>query len=138
MKEFATEIGIAAPPAAIWAILTDAAAYPMLDPAITRLEGRIGFRERLVVHSNGRAFRLGVTALVPNERMVWVGGMPFGLFKGERTFTLAPAGNGRTTFRMREVFTGLLSPVIVKSLPDLQPRFDTFARHLKERAETAA
>ena len=39
------------------------------------------------------------------------GGMPFGLFKGERTFTLTPR-SGAVEFAMREVFSGLLSPLI--------------------------
>jgi hypothetical protein len=34
--------------------------------------------------------------------MVWVGGMPLGLFKGTRTFTLAPGQGGATQFTMRE------------------------------------
>lgn len=138
MHEISVETTIAAPPGAVWALLADASLYPSLDPSVTRIDGRIGQRERLVVHANGRAFRLGVAAFVPNERMVWIGGMPFGLFRGERTFALTPAAGGGTTFVMREVFSGPLAPMIVRRMPDLQPSFDTFAERLKERAERAS
>ena len=38
--------------------------------------------------------------------MTWSGGMPLGLFKGVRTFTLEPADGGATRFSMREEYTG--------------------------------
>jgi hypothetical protein len=38
---------------------------------------------------------------------------------------------------MREEFRGLLAPLITRSIPDLQPAFDTFAADLKRRAERA-
>ena len=67
--------------------------------------------------------------------MVWTGGMPLGLFKGERTFTLTRRGDGTVEFRMSEAFSGLLSPLIERSIPNLQPAFDEFAAALKKRAE---
>ena len=66
--------------------------------------------------------------------MVWSGGMPFGLFKGVRTYTLEATGVG-TRFGMREEFSGLLAPLIARSIPDMQPAFDQFAAALKHRAE---
>ena len=38
-------------------------------------------------------------------------------------------------FEMQEEFTGLLAPLITRSIPDLQPVFDEFARCLKAAAE---
>jgi hypothetical protein len=69
--------------------------------------------------------------------MVWTGGMPFGLFTGTRSFTLTPGSNGEVAFAMREAFSGLLAPLITRSIPDLQPSFDTFAADLRRRAELA-
>jgi hypothetical protein len=43
--------------------------------------------------------------------MVWSRGMPLGLFKGVRTFTLAADG-AATRFTMREEYTGPLLPMI--------------------------
>jgi hypothetical protein len=67
--------------------------------------------------------------------MVWRGGLPLGLFKGERTYELRAAGAGRVEFEMREAYDGWLAPLITRSIPDLQPAFDEFAACLKARAE---
>jgi hypothetical protein len=62
--------------------------------------------------------------------------MPLGLFKGVRAFRLTPAGDGATRFEMREQFTGPLVGLVSRSMPDLQPSFDQFARGLKARVES--
>jgi len=66
--------------------------------------------------------------------MVWASGMPFGLFRGERTFRLTPVGK-QTRFEMREEFTGLMLPLIWKSIPNLNPSFKKFADGLKAHVE---
>jgi hypothetical protein len=81
------------------------------------------------------AFPVKVTAFESPRRMVWAGGMPLGLFKGERTFLLAPDSNGNTEFSMREEYSGLMAPLICRSIPDLQPAFEEFASDLKRAAE---
>jgi len=45
--------------------------------------------------------------------------MPWGLFKGVRTFTLSPQANGVTTFTVREEYTGPLVPLMWRSMPNL-------------------
>ena len=67
--------------------------------------------------------------------MTWTGGMPLGLFKGVRTFSLTPESGG-TRFKMREEYSGPLLPLIWRSMPDLQPSFDQFAAGLKAHAES--
>jgi hypothetical protein len=76
-----------------------------------------------------------VTEFEPGRRMVWSGGMPLGLFKGVRTFTISPQSDGVTTFTVREEYTGPLLPLIWRSMPDLEPSFRQFASGLKSRAE---
>lgn len=140
MKTFETKIHIAAPAERVFALLTDAPAYPSWNPTVDGVDGRIALGEKITVRAKinpGRAFPVKVTALEPNARMVWTGGMPLGLFKGERTFTLTPRDGG-VDFAMREVFSGLLSPLIERSIPDLQPAFDELAAALKRRAEASA
>lgn len=140
MKTFQTSCTIDAKPEAIWALLTDAASYPAWNPTVDRVEGRIAPGETIKLHvkiNPGRAFPVKVTEMVPSERMTWSGGMPLGLFKGERTFTLTRNSHG-VEFAMREVFSGLLSPLIEKSIPDMQPAFDEFAAALKACAEKHA
>ena len=70
--------------------------------------------------------------------MTWTGGMPLGLFKGVRTFTLTPESETVTRFDMREEFTGPLLPMIWKSMPDLTASFEQFAKGLKDKSEQAA
>lgn len=138
MKSFATSTAIRAAPQSVWAILTDTSAYAALDPAITKVEGRIAAGERVVLHTSDRTFKLRVTSFEPGKQMVWTGGMPLGLFTGTRVFQLTPQADGRVEFAMREDFTGLLAPLISRSIPDLQPNFDQFAANLKKRAEGSA
>jgi hypothetical protein len=78
-----------------------------------------------------------VTAFEPGRRLQFTGGMPLGLFRGVRSYTLAPDGAG-TSFRMREEYTGALLGLIWRSMPDLQPSFDRFAAGLKRRVESGA
>jgi hypothetical protein len=68
--------------------------------------------------------------------MVWADGMPLGLFKGVRTYRLTPQVDGPTTFLMEEVFSGLLEPMISKSIPDMTESFELFADGLKRAAES--
>ena len=70
--------------------------------------------------------------------MVWSGGMPLGLFRGVRTFTLTPQGEGSTKVHIREEYSGPMLGMIWKSMPDLQPSFNTFATGLKAKAEAAS
>ncbi len=140
MKSFSVSTTIRARPEAIWALLTDAAGYPQWNSTVEKIDGRIAAGEKVTVHAKGapgRAFPLTVTELVPPRRMVWSGGMPLGLFTGTRTYTLTPMTEGAVEFAMREEFGGLLAPLITRSIPDLQPAFDTFAADLKRRAERA-
>jgi hypothetical protein len=141
MKTFATKTAIKAKPETIWKLLTDAPGYPSWNTTVAKVEGKIALGERVTVHAKinpGRAFPVKVSALEPSKKMVWTGGMPLGLFKGERTFTLTPRDDGSVEFAMREVFSGLFSPMIERSIPDLQPAFDEFAAALKKKAESSS
>lgn len=138
MKEYRVARAIAAPPEVVWRILTDAARFPEWDPGVERVEGSIAPGGTIRVFTNlspGRAFPVRVTRFEPPRAMTWTGGMPLGLFKGERTFSLAPRSDGGTDLSTREVFSGLLLPLIGRTIPDLTESFEGFATGLKERAE---
>ena len=138
MKFFATSVVIRATPEAIWQVLTDAPAYPRWNSTVTRVDGTIALGGKVTVHAKvapGRVFPVKVVALDAPRRMVWSGGMPLGLFKGERVFELRPKAEGGVEFSMREDYSGLLASLITKSIPDLQPAFDEFAACLKARVQ---
>ena len=137
MHAFEASTDIHAPADRVWAILTDAAAYPSWDSGVTRVEGRIADGERITVHSEvapGRAFPVRV-AIRPPDEVTWTGGMPLGLFRGVRTFRVTQDG-GTTHLTMREEYGGLLEGMMWRSMPDLKPSFDRFVNGLKARAET--
>ena len=140
MKSYDAKVIINATPERIWKLLTDAPNYPSWNPSVERIEGTIAPGEtiKVIVKVNpGRVFPVKVTEFQPGKRMVWSGGMPLGLFKGERTYSLEPGGGGTTNFTMREEYTGPLLSMIWKSIPDLGPSFEQFATGLKAGAERA-
>jgi uncharacterized protein YndB with AHSA1/START domain len=140
MRFYEATSTIDASPEAVWAVLSDAAAWPSWDSGVTAVEGRVAEGEKVTVRSEvapGRAFPVKVTALESPRRMQFSGGMPLGLFRGVRTYSLEPDG-GATAFRMREEYSGPMLGLIWRSMPDLQPSFDRFAAGLKRRVESGA
>ena len=139
MKSFSATTIIAARPEKIWRILTDAENFPSWEPNVTRVEGKIALGEKITVHtkiSPDRAFPVTVSVFEPNKKMVWSSGMPLGLFRGARTFTLTPKGKGQVEVVTREEFSGPLLFLIGRTIPDLSESFQTFADALKKQAET--
>jgi hypothetical protein len=138
MKAYEATATIEADAQTVWRILVDGDRYTNWDSGVVKLDGKIALGERLKVVSEanpGRAFPVRVTELDPEHSMRWTGGMPLGLFKGERTFTLTPGGASATQFRVREEYTGPLVGLIWRTIPDLGPSFEKFARGLKQQAE---
>ena len=69
-----------------------------------------------------------------SPQRVW-DGMPLGLFRGVRTFSLRAVGAERTEFSMHERYSGPLSGLIARAVPDLSESFAQFADGLKRAAE---
>jgi len=132
------EVDIQSRPAQIWTLLTDAEGFPRWNSTVTAIEGRIGEGQRIRVHVPGteRTFTPLVSNVLPNTRMTWTGGFA-PLFKGVRMFELAPQAGGSTTFVMQERFSGLMLPIVGRSLPDFGPVFARYATDLKHEAERA-
>ncbi len=137
-KRYAAQRQIQAPPDAVWAFLTDAKALVQADTGITRIDGDIasGGAFKLWSEATGdRAFAIKVAGFEAPRKMVWTSGMPLGLFRGTRTFAVTPTDEG-CTLEMDEVFSGLLSGPITKSMPDLSPFFERFVESAKQAAES--
>jgi len=137
MKKYSAAISIQASPEAIWTILTDAAGYPRWDKTMERIGGQLALGETVKFQTrlSAQAFPVKVTAFEPGRRMVLTGGLPFGLFKSERTHALTPGPAGQTTFHTEEVFSGLLLPLFGRNIPDLSENFQGFVAALKQAAE---
>jgi uncharacterized protein YndB with AHSA1/START domain len=138
MRSYESTASIAAAPEEVWPVLVDGAGWPSWDSGVVAVEGTIAPGGTLRIRTEaapGRVFPVRVTAFEPPTRLEFTGGMPLGLFRGVRTYRLTPEGAG-TLFRVREEYTGPLLGLIWRSMPDLQPSFDRFARGLAARVET--
>lgn len=129
---------IAASPESVWAVLADGAGWPTWDSGVDAVNGNIAAGEKITIRSeaaSGRAFPVTVSHFEPPRLLRFSGGMPLGLFRGVRTYTLSPDDAGHTAFRMREEYAGPLLPLVWRSMPDLGPSFTKFAQGLKQRVE---
>ncbi len=142
MTEYVTTSDIRATPETVWKILTDTAGYSDWNPEIIGIDGRMALNERIKarVRVGGGAIRavpMRVTAFDAPLRMEWTGGLPLGLFVGQRTFTVTPRDGG-VEFRMHLRMSGPLAPLILKSVGDRQPEIDSFSAALRDHAEQIA
>ena len=142
MKELRSQIEIEAPAERVWQVLTGFAAYPQWNPFIRRVRGRPEGEERLEVRmqpsgTRGFTFRPTVVKVEPNRQLRWLGHLLVrGLFDGEHIFEIEELDRDRVLFIQREVFKGLLVPLLARSLDrDTQRGFEEMNRALRERAE---
>jgi len=137
MKPFEASTTIEVSPEEVWAVLADSAGWLSWDSGVDGVDGVLAPGQQVAIRSAvapGRAFPLRVTRFEPGATLELTGGLPLGLFRGVRTYSLRRNGS-RTDFTMREVYSGPLSGLFGRSIPDLQPSFDQFARGLKQRVE---
>jgi hypothetical protein len=101
MKRIRTWRWIDYPPARVWAVLTDFAAYSEWNPLNVSADGdaRPGapVAMRFVDAGGGKgkviAQTVTITDCVPERRLEWVGRIPL-LFTGRHFFELSPSGSG--------------------------------------------
>ena len=143
MKELRSQVEIEAPAERVWHVLTDFAAYPEWNPFIRRVSGRPEVEGHLVVRmqpsgTRGMTFRPTVTKVEPDRQLRWLGHLLLpGIFDGEHIFEIEELEADRVRFVQREVFKGLLVPLLARSLDrDTQRGFEEMNRALRERAET--
>ena len=142
MQELHTEIEIYAPAERVWGLLTDLPGYPQWNPFIRRASGVIKVGARLEVYlqppgGRGVAFQPTVLKAEPNRELRWLGNLIIpGLFDGEHIFLIEKLGEERVRFIQREVFTGLLVPLLWRGLETGTRRgFEEMNNALKAGAE---
>jgi hypothetical protein len=142
MKTLHTEIEIAAENDKIWRILTDFAQYPQWNPFIKSIEGKAqqGAQLRVVLQPpGGKAMTFTPTLLVVEHgrELCWRGRLFLpGLFDGEHRFRIEQTGKNRCRFVHSEEFSGILVPMLWKSLDTTTRRgFEAMNEALKKRAE---
>ncbi|RAX16758.1 hypothetical protein DC347_10745 [Pseudarthrobacter sp. AG30] len=120
----------------VWEILTDAGNYTVWESGITDIDGEVrnGSTIRVRTTSSGeRRYRLRVEQ-IPGEVMTWTGGLPLGLYKNVRTFTLSTEA-AMTHLRVTEEHTGPLAGLLAKPVPNAQQSFTKYVQAVKARAE---
>lgn len=137
-----TEIEVDAPPAAVWAQLTDLDAYGAWNPHVVAARGdlAVGSALDITVAREGtrdRSMTVTVTDLDSERRLAWVGrlGSPL-LFEGRHVFELAPLDGDRTRLVNREEIRGLLAGMVVTDDPAVD--YEKMNAALKARVERTA
>ena len=90
MKSFAVETLLLASADIVWDVITDAGNYPVWGSGISDIKGEIRNRARIRIRlrtGGKRTYRLRVHQ-IPGRRMTWTGGLPLGLLRVERAFTV--------------------------------------------------
>ena len=122
----------------VWQLITDPDWWNRADNGVVRVSGSIDQGQKIELVSElqpKRGFTLEVAEMRAPQRMTWTGGMPLRLCTGRRTFVIEPRDDHSCSFTMAEDFTGPLSALVIRSLPDFQASFDGFAQALRVDGE---
>jgi len=143
MRTIQTEILIDAPPEAVWSVLTQFETYPAWNPFIVNIQGARteGGRLDVLLHPPGGSamtFRPIILRWNENQELRWKGKLlvPV-LFDGAHYFCIEKSANGKSRFLHGEKFSGVLVPLLWKSLePKTRAGFDAMNRALKTVVES--
>ena len=123
-------------------MLADFATYPEWNPFMRRIVGEPVIGARLVLHvqpDTGPAlkFKTKVIRAEPGRELSWIGSLYVPrLLNGEHIQLLEPVGNGHVHLIHEEHFTGVLVPLLPRSLAEATRRgFEAMNQALKERLE---
>ncbi len=142
-REIMTNVEIAAPPARVWAILTDFPTMPSWNPFIRSISGDLaeGARLDVTIAPPGQvAMKFSPTLLAVRkaQELRWRGSLiASGLFAGEHSFLLETGAGETTHFTQSEHFSGLLAPMLMNEarLAATRAGFEAMNAELKRRAE---
>jgi hypothetical protein len=144
VKELRTEIEINALPVRVWGVLTDFDRFPEWNPSIRSATGDLEVGAKLCVRlqppgSKRMTFKPRIVVWDEYCELRWRGKLGVaGLFDGEHIFSLEPIGDGRTRFVQRELFSGLLVPLLAAMIDGRTRRgFEAMNLARKSRVEQA-
>lgn len=142
MRTVSAEIDIDAPPATVWAILSDLGSYREWNPLFVEADGQVAVGQRLTLRSRRpttdrlMTVRPMITRAEPESELRWVSSIP-GIITGEHAFALSPAGRG-TRLVQRETFRGLLALIPNRAFSSAEASFRSLNEALRARAEGRA
>lgn len=141
-KELNTNIEIDAPANVVWEALTDFGRYNQWNPFIRSIRGEAkqgGRLEILIQPPNGSemTFRPVILELRPERELRWIGQLLLpGILDSEHQFQIESLGENRTRLINREVFFGLLVPLLWRDLnTNIRQGFEEMNRALKKLVE---
>lgn len=138
-KEIHTEVTINAFPEKVWAIFSNFEQYPAWNPFIKSITGEVKTGNKITItiqppESKPMGFKPKVLTFETGKQLSWKGRLLFpGLFDGLHQFELIDNGNGTTTFKQSEKFTGILVGLL--NLDNTRKGFEAMNAKLKEMAE---
>jgi hypothetical protein len=142
MKELITTIEINATPEKIWKVLVDFEKYHEWNPFIKHIRGdaEVGKKIEAKIHPPGQRdmiFKPILLKVDKNKELRWIGHLLFpGIFDGEHIFLIEKLDKSRILFRHEEKFSGILVPILWKSLyQHTRVGFIEMNQALKKRVE---
>jgi hypothetical protein len=140
MREISASIHIDATPDQVWNTLTDLAGYPRWNPFLREASGQIAVGAKLTLrmfpaHGRPMTFKPKVLAADTARELRWIGRLIVpGVFDGEHRFTLTPT-NGGTDLVQSEKFSGLMVPLVGKTIDNTADNFRLLNEALKKQVE---
>ena len=136
MESFEAETVVLAGSDTVWDIITDGGNYPVWDSGIVDIRGDVRHGETIQIRTpdgGKRTFRLRVRQ-VPGQVMTWSGGLPLGLLRVKRTFTLTEHA-GLTLLAIKLTASGPLRGLVRRALPGITAALAQYVSAVKFRAE---
>lgn len=136
MDYFASEALIGARASIVWEVITDAGNLTVWESGITAIDGELRHGGTIRIKTpdaGGRSLRLRAQQR-PGEVMTWTSGLPLGLPKRIRTFTLSPEA-GLTHLTAKEEVSGPLAAVLRNAGQDTAQFLNDYVRAVAKRAE---
>jgi hypothetical protein len=141
-RQIITSIEIDVPPNIIWKILTEFDRFARWNPFILSINGAAIPGTKLEVKiqtpgENAMTFRMIVLVANPERELSWLWRLLFpGIFDSEHCFEIQPLSDRRVRFIQSEKFSGLLVPLLWRSLNTrTRQGFEEMNQALKLQAE---
>jgi hypothetical protein len=141
MEELRTEVEIKAPPAKVWAVLSDFAHYPEWNPFITSIKGPLAAGGQLEIRMRppqGRAttLRPEITRIYGQRELRWKSRFLVpGLFDREHVIEIHDYGSS-VLLVQSEMFTGVLTVFLRKRYERVREGLEQMNAALKRQAES--
>jgi hypothetical protein len=136
VEYFESEALINARASTVWEVITDAGNLTVWESGITAIDGELrngGTIRIKTTDGGGRILRFRVQQML-GEVMIWTRGLPLGLLKRIRTFTLSPQA-GLTQLTVKEEVSGPLVTLLGNTRPDTAKTLNDYVSAVSKRAE---